>query len=625
MSEKMPTIDEEEDDRTLLQTAGREARQGAGAWNAAMPKESSRDARSTMRRLPSVIGEELPILVVVGLLTVASVTLVVLGPWLLGTATDIIVDGATTGDLDFAALRSRLTLIAAIYAVGWALGYGQSFLLTGAIQRSMQRLRRTVEAKLHRLPLAHVDAQTRGDLLSRVTNDIDNLAQSLQQSTSQILTALLMVVGVTVMMFVVSPLLAVIAMVTVPTSIWLTKRIAARARPTFMEQWRSTGALNGQAEEVFAAHAIITTFGRQDEVAASFEEENERMYEASRSAQFASSLIQPLMGFSGNLQFVSIAVVGGLRIASGAISVGDVQAMLQYARQFSQPLQQLASMSATFQSGLASLERIGELLDADEISPDAPAVARSTTARGRVEFDDVHFSYRPGTSLIAGLDLTVEPGETVAIVGPTGAGKTTLVNLLLRFYELDAGRIVLDGVDIAAMPRRDLRSQFGMVLQDTWLFGDTIRENMRYGNPDATDDQILDAARVTYVDRFVHSLPDGYDTVINDEGDNISAGQKQLVTIARAFLADPAILILDEATSSVDTRTEVLIQEAMNALRVGRTCFVIAHRLSTIRGADTIVVMDGGRIVEQGNHEELIAHDGAYAALHAAQFAGRTT
>ena len=501
----------------------------------------------------------------------------------------------------------------------------ESFLLTGAIQRSMQRLRQTVEAKLHRLPLAYVDGHSRGDLLSRVTNDIDNLAQSLQQSASQILTAVLMVVGVTVMMFAVSPLLALIAMVTVPTSIWLMKRIAARARPRFMAQWRSTGALNGQAEEVFAAHAIITTFGRQDEVCDRFAEENERLYAASRSAQFASSLIQPLMGFSGNLQFVSIAVVGGLRIASGAISVGDVQAMLQYTRQFSQPMQQLASMSATFQSGLASLERVAELLDADEISEDAPAIADPTPVRGWVEFDDVHFSYRPDTPLIAGLDLTVEPGETVAIVGPTGAGKTTLVNLLLRFYELDSGRIVLDGTDIAALPRRDLRSRFGMVLQDTWLFGDSIWENLRYGNPDATDDQIREAARVTYVDRFVHSLPDGYDTLINDEGDNISAGQKQLLTIARAFLADPAILILDEATSSVDTRTEMLIQEAMNVLRANRTCFVIAHRLSTIRGADTIVVMDGGRIVEQGSHDELLGAGGAYAALYAAQFAGQAT
>ena len=619
----MTTTDD--DDLTVLQTTGREARQGPGAWNSAMPTESSRDFRATVRRLATVVGDEIPILAVVGVLTVCSVALIVLGPWLLGTATDIIVTGVTTGDFDFTALHDRLMLITGIYLVGWALGYVQAYLLTGAIQRSMQRLRQTVEAKLHRLPLAYVDGHSRGDLLSRVTNDIDNLAQSLQQSSSQILTSLLMVVGVTVMMFAISPLLAVVAMVTVPTSIWLMKRIAARAKPKFMTQWRSTGALNGQAEEVFAAHAIITTFGRQDDVCELFDEENERMYEASRSAQFSSSLIQPLMGFMGNLQFVSIAVIGGLRIASGAISIGDVQAMLQYVRQFSQPIQQLASMSATFQSGLACLERVGELLDADEISPDATNTLEPALERGRVVFDAVDFSYKADAPLITGLDLAVEPGQTVAIVGPTGAGKTTLVNLLLRFYELDSGRITLDGIDIATMPRRALRSRFGMVLQDTWLFGDTVRENLRYGNPDATDEAILHAAWVTYVDRFVHSLPDGYDTIINDEGDNISAGQKQLLTIARAFLADPSILILDEATSSVDTRTEMLIQEAMNALRSNRTCFVIAHRLSTIRGADTIVVMDGGRIVEQGHHDELIAADGAYAALYAAQFAGQAT
>ena len=616
---------DEHDDDELFKTTGREARRGPNAYNAAIPAEKTQDFRGTVRRLGTIIGEELPILIVVGVLAVASVTLLVIGPALLGGATDTIVSGVQGDGIDTDKLHGQLTTIAILYVVAWALGYGQTYLLTGALQRSMLRLRTAVEAKLHRLPLAYVDGTSRGDLLSRVTNDIDNLAQSLQQSSSQIATSLLMLVGVAVMMVLVSPLLALVAFVTVPVSIWVMKYIAQRARPKFMSQWRSTGELNAQAEEVFTGHAIVISFGRQEQVRARFEDENEAMYEASRSAQFTSSLIQPMMVLLGNLQFVAIAVVGGLRISSGAITIGDMQAMLQYARQFSQPLQQVASMSATFQSGLASLERVVELLDADEISPDVEPSPDQPPTSGRVVFEHVDFSYRRDQPLITDLDLIAEPGQTVAIVGPTGAGKTTLVNLILRFYELDGGRITLDGRDIAAMPRRELRSKFGMVLQDTWLFGDTIRENLRYGNPDATDAQILEAAQVTYVDRFVHSLPDGYDTIINDEGDNISAGEKQLLTIARAFLADPAILILDEATSSVDTRTEVLIQEAMNALRTDRTSFVIAHRLSTIRGADTIVVMDGGHIVEQGNHDELIARDGAYAALYHAQFAGQAT
>jgi ATP-binding cassette subfamily B multidrug efflux pump len=426
-------------------------------------------------------------------------------------------------------------------------------------------------------------------------------------------------------MIVISPLLALIALATVPVSLWLMKFIGAKARPRFMSQWRHTGNLNAQAEEVFTGHAIVKSFGRQREVEARFREDNDQLYEASFSAQFMSSLIQPAMIFMGNIQYALIAVVGGLRISSGAISIGDMQAMIQYARQFSQPLTNLASMAATFQSGIASLERVLELLDADEESVEPADTVDPAPVRGRVVFDDVDFAYLPGQRLIEGLNVVAEPGQTVAIVGPTGAGKTTLVNLIMRFYELDGGRITLDGRDIATLPRRELRSEIGMVLQDTWLFGGTIRENLRYGNPRATDEEVYEAARVTYVDRFVHSLPAGYDTVINDEGDNISAGEKQLLTIARAFLADPSILILDEATSSVDTRTEVLIQEAMNALRAQRTSFVIAHRLSTIRGADVILVMEDGSIVEQGNHDQLLEARGAYFRLYNAQFAGQPT
>jgi ATP-binding cassette subfamily B multidrug efflux pump len=420
-------------------------------------------------------------------------------------------------------------------------------------------------------------------------------------------------------------LLAVVALTTVPVSVWGMRVIARRARPRFMSQWRSTGILNAQIEETFTGHAVVKAFGRQREVERRFRDTNDELYESSFGAQFMSSLMQPLTMFMGNLQYVIVAVVGGLRVSSGAITIGEIQAFIQYSRNFAMPLTQLASTLNIFQSGIASFERVIEFLDAEEQSPEPLDSPPLPPVRGRVEFHDVTFSYDPARPLIESLSLLAEPGRTIAIVGPTGAGKTTLVNLIMRFYELRGGSISLDGSDISTIPRHELRSKIGMVLQDTWLFGGTIRDNIAYGNPDATEEQILEAARATYVDRFVHSLPDGYDTLINEEGDNISAGQKQLLTIARAFLADPAILILDEATSSVDTRTEVLIQEAMNALRKERTSFVIAHRLSTIRGADLILVMEHGRIVEQGSHADLLAHDGPYSRLYNSQFVAPVT
>jgi ATP-binding cassette subfamily B protein len=426
------------------------------------------------------------------------------------------------------------------------------------------------------------------------------------------------------MMLSISVPLALVALTTVPASLWAMKQIGARARPRFIGQWKSTGDLNAQIEETFSGHSIVKAFGRQHEVEERFRATNEELYQSSFGAQFMSSLMQPVTMFMGNVQYVLVAVVGGLRVASGSISIGDVQAFIQYSRTFSMPLTQLASMMNVFQSGIASLERVIELLDAEDQVPDAYA-SLPEQRRGRVAFEDVSFSYNPDRPLIEDLSIVAQPGQTVAIVGPTGAGKTTLVNLIMRFYELDEGRITIDGVDIATIPRAELRSQIGMVLQDTWLFGGTIRDNIAYGNPDATDEDILAAAKACYVDRFVHSLPDGYDTVINEEGDNISAGQKQLITIARAFLADRAILILDEATSSVDTRTEVQVQVAMSRLRKNRTSFVIAHRLSTIRGADVILVMENGRIVEQGNHQELLSHDGPYFRLYNSQFAGAAT
>ncbi len=610
-----------DEDRELMAHAG--DRRGFGGGGVAMPSPRSAEFGTTLRRLGRLLSAERFVLLVVAVLTVASVILTVLGPRLLGEATDIIVSGVREpGGIDTDALRRTLTLVGGLYLAAWALGYGQAWLLAGVVQRTMHGLRAKVEDKIHRLPLAHVDAQPRGDLLSRVTNDIDNLAQSLQQTMSQILTSLLTLLGVTVMMFTISPLLAVVALITFPVSILLMKQIGGRARPRYLTQWRHTGSLNAQVEEVFTGHNVVKAFGRRRQAEERFRTTNDELYEASFSAQFLASLIQPVMLFAGNIQYLLLAVVGGFRISSGSASVGEVQAIIQYSRQFSQPLSHLASMATVFASGLASLERVLELLDGPEVSREQEPTDDPPPVRGRIEFDRVSFSYDPSEPLIDELSFVAEPGQTIAIVGPTGAGKTTVVNLLMRFYDLDGGRIVLDGRDIASFPRNELRSEIGMVLQDTWLFGGTIWDNLAYGNPEASDDAILAAAGAAYVDRFVHSLPDGYQTMINDEGDNISAGEKQLLTIARAFLAEPSILILDEATSSVDTRTEVLIQQALARLRSERTSFVIAHRLSTIRGADRILVMEDGAIVEQGDHAGLLEQGGAYARLHDAQFAG---
>ena len=614
-----------ESNERIRAVAPQDRRANTGPGGFGVPTERSDDFGNAVRRLWQLLTPERPRLLLIAAMAVVSTACNVAGPKILGEATDVVVEGvAGGGGIDFGALHTTLLEVALVYAVGAGLGVVIACVLAGVVQRLMFRLRGLAEAKLNALPLAYIDRQARGDLLSRVTNDLDNVAQSLQQTLSQMLTSVLLLVGVAVMMFTISPLLAVVALTTVPLSVFAMRLIAARARPRYLSQWRSTGVLNAQIEETFTGHAIVKSFGRQAEVEERFRSTNDELFESSFGAQFMSSLMQPATMFMGNLQYVIVAVVGGLRVASGAISVGEVQAFIQYSRTFSMPLTQLASMLNVFQSGIASLERVIELLDAPEQRPDAlPEPAAPT--RGRVEFRDVSFSYDPDRPLIDSLSLVAEPGQTIAIVGPTGAGKTTLVNLIMRFYELDGGAIVLDGRDIAGIPRAELRSNIGMVLQDTWLFGGTIRDNIAYGRPDATEEEVLEAARACYVDRFVHSLPDGYDTLINEEGDNISAGQKQLLTIARAFLADRAILILDEATSSVDTRTEVQVQVAMNRLRANRTSFVIAHRLSTIRGADVILVMEDGRIVEQGSHATLLDHDGPYARLYQSQFVGAVT
>jgi ATP-binding cassette subfamily B protein len=560
-----------------------------------MPVEKSENFGLTARRLMGLMAGEKILVGIILLLAVVSVALVVSGPRVLGHATDILFNGLTKRngetEVNFSALHRTLFFAIAVYVLSFLLAYAQTFMLAGVVQRTMFTLRAEIEAKIHRLPLRYIDAKSRGDLLSRVTNDIDNISQSLQQSLSQLITSMLTIIGVLVMMVWVSWLLALIAIITVPLSILSMKQIANRSKKRFIAQWSHTGALNGLIEETFTGHAIVKTFGRQKDVEERFAVTNEKLYEAGFGAQFMSGSIQPAMMFVGNINYVLIAVVGGLRVASGTMGLGDVQAFIQYSRQFTQPLTQTASMMNVLQSGVASAERVFEVIDADEESED-PAEVSMPEVVGRVAFEHVQFSYLPERPLIEDLSLVAEPGTTVAIV---------------------------------LMPRRELRQNIGMVLQDTWLFGGTIRENIAYGNPSATEEQIRAAAKAAYVDRFVHSLPLGYDTVLDNEGGAVSAGEKQLLTIARAFLADPTILILDEATSSVDTRTEVLIQKAMVALRSQRTCFVIAHRLSTIRDANVILVMESGRIVEQGNHDELLAAQGAYYHLYQSQFTGAAT
>jgi ATP-binding cassette, subfamily B, multidrug efflux pump len=607
------------------------------------PPQKSKNFKASGRRLIGLLAPDKAGLVAVMGFAVASVSLTVYGPTLMSRAINVIYAGflgiqaqGSHGHLadmashydvrpghgvDIDKLGEILTLALVLYLAASLFTWLQSYVLNQVVQRRIRALRTDVQAKMNRLPLSYFDLQPRGELLSRVTNDIDNIATSLQQTLSQILGSALGALGVLVMLVVTSPLLAIISLVTVPLSVFLTARIGKRSQGRFVAQWKHVGALNGQIEEAFTGHALVNVFGRRREIDARFRAKNDELYEASFRAQFISSIIMPAIMFVGNLTYVAIAVIGGLRVASGAMLLGGVQAFMQYSRMFTQNLSQMAQVANVLQSGVASAERVFEVLDAAEQLADPVPAAAIPAVRGEVRFEHVGFRYKPDQPLIDDLSLVAAPGQTVAIVGPTGAGKTTLVNLIMRFYELDAGRITIDGVDIARLTRRDLRTEIGMVLQDTWLFGGTIRDNIRYGNPSASEDDILAAAKATYVDRFVRALPLGYDTVLDEAGGNVSVGEKQLITIARAFLADPAILILDEATSSVDTRTEVLVQHAMAALRARRTSFVIAHRLSTIRDANLILVMEAGRIVEQGTHAELLAAHGAYHALYHAQFA----
>ncbi|WP_083979725.1 ABC transporter ATP-binding protein [Demequina salsinemoris] len=592
-----------------------------GHMGGGAPAEKANDFKGSLRRVAGMLSPEKGLVYFVIFLGAASVALNVMGPKILGNATTLVFEGLMGGTgVDFDRIHTILTWLIVIYLCAAALQFIQGYILNGITQRTVYRLREQVEAKIHRLPLSYVDRHQRGELLSRVTNDIDNVSQTLQQTLSQLFTSLLTVVGVLAMMIYISPWLALVAIVSIPLTLGIVMQVAKRSQPKFVEQWKYTGELNGQIEEGYTGHALVKVFGRQKETQEEFARKNEELYEASFGAQFISGIIMPSTMFVGNLVYVAVAVVGGVMVTNGSLPLGDVQAFIQYSRQFQQPLTQLGSMANLLQSGVASAERVFELLDADEQSPDEDPALSPDDNHGRLVFEDVTFRYVEDKPLIDNLDLTVEPGRTVAIVGPTGAGKTTLVNLIMRFYELNGGRITLDGVDIAKMTRDDLRSRTGMVLQDAWLFGGTIRDNIAYGREGATEEEILDAAKAAYVDRFVHSLPDGYDTVLDDDATNVSVGERQLITIARAFVSQPQVLILDEATSSVDTRTELLVQHAMEKLRRDRTAFVIAHRLSTIRDADLILVMENGSIVEKGSHDELLTLKGAYARLYEAQF-----
>jgi ATP-binding cassette, subfamily B, fatty acid transporter len=616
------------------------------------PTERSRDFKGSAIRLVKQLSPQRALATTVVLLGVGGIAIGVVGPRILGHATDLLFNGVigrqlpagltkeqavdaarargdnTFADLlsgmsvvpgqgvDFAAIGRTLLLALSLYLVAALLIWLQARLLNVAVQRTMVTLRSDVEDKVHRMPLSYFDSRQRGEVLSRVTNDVDNIQTSLSMTISQLMTSVLTVFAVLVMMLTISPLLTLLTVITVPLSLWATRVIARRSQRMFVAQWANTGRLNAHIEETYSCFTIVKTFGHRAHAQQQFGEFNDDVYQTSFGAQFFSGLVSPATVFIGNISYVAVAVVGGLQVATGQITLGSIQAFIQYVRQFNQPLTQVAGMYNTLQSGVASAERVFDLLDTDEESPEPPAMAQAPEDRpGRVEFRDVNFSYRPGTPVIEDLSLVAEPGTTVAIVGPTGAGKTTLVNLLMRFYDVDSGQILVDGVDISTVSRQSLRSHIGMVLQDTWLFGDTIYDNIAYGRPDASEDEVIDAARAAHVERFVHQLPDGYQTWVSDDGGNISAGEKQLITIARAVLSRPQLLVLDEATSSVDTRTELLIQQAMAELRRDRTSFIIAHRLSTIRDADVIVVIEAGRIVEQGTHAELLAKRGAYWSM----------
>ncbi len=625
------------------------------------PPAKSKNFKGSLRRLMAEIRPERNTLATVLILITSSVTIGAFGPKILGRATNEIFNGfigqklplglskdqvvaglrakgeTTQADMlakssvvpghgmNFTSIAHFLILAIVLYVVSSLFMWFQAYLMAGVTQRTVYRLRRLAEEKIGRLPLKYFDTQSRGDLLSRVTNDVDNIATSLQQGLSQILNSVLTVVSVLIMMVWISPELALISLIAIPVSMFASVKIAKRSKVEFVAQWDWTGKLNGHVEEMHTGHALVKVFGRRQQAIKDFKSLNSKLYESSFKAQFISGIIQPVTQLISNLIYVAIAVLGGYRVATGSMSLGDVQAFISYSRQFGMPLAQIAGLMNTVQSGVASAERLFELLDATEEEPDRKVSIPMDRAKGEVVFKDVSFRYVNDQPLIENFNLIVKPGQTVAIVGPTGAGKTTLVNLIMRFYEIDSGTITLDGVDTKMMTRDHLRRQFGMVLQETWLFSGSMRENIAFGSTNPTENQVAEAASAANIDHFIRALPHGFDSLLTDDNSTVSNGERQLLTIARAFMADPAILILDEATSSVDTRTEVLVQQAMAKLRSGRTSFVIAHRLSTIRDADVILVMDKGALIEQGTHQELMEAKGFYFDLYASQFSASIT
>jgi len=605
-----------------------------GNWGAmGRPPEKAKNFRATLFRLLGYLQPHRWNLIVVFVFAIISTVFSIVSPKILGQATTKIFEGMLAKftaarlhrpipGMDFAYIERIVFILIGLYLISSLFSYLQQYVMAGVAQKTVYDIRRDAHAKLARLPLQYFDARTHGEILSRVTNDVDNISTTLQQSLTQLITSIVTIVGVVVMMLTISLLLTVVTVVTLPLYVVVTTMVAKRSQVHFVNQQRELGRLNGHVEEMYTGHAIVKAFGHEAESIFTFDEINTRLYDAGWKAQFVSGVIMPMMNFISNLGYVLVSVVGGVLVTQGQIQIGDVQAFLSYSRQFTMPIVQTANIANVIQSTIASAERVFELLDEPEEIPDGPSAGVLTDPHGDVRFDDVGFRYKEDTPLIEDMNIDVKQGQTIAIVGPTGAGKTTLVNLLMRFYEVNSGRILVDGVDIRELRRGPLRSLFGMVLQDTWLFNGTIRDNIAYGREGATETEIIQAAKAAHADHFIRTLPQGYETMLNEEASNISQGQKQLLTIARAILADPAVLILDEATSSVDSRTEVLIQHAMTALMTGRTSFVIAHRLSTIRDAELILVMNQGSIIEQGTHLELLARGGFYADLYNSQFAG---